>query len=239
MVFESVVRTDRAKTSDEFAIELYTILKVYDISADSIDSSIIGSVVPQITPRMKQAIKALTGLSALVVGPGIKTGINIKIENPTTTGADLVAASVAAGELYPCPCIVVGLGTATTIIAVDEDKAMLGGALLPGVSLSLNALTSTSALLFDIALEAPKNVIGKNTDECLRSGVIYGTAAMLDGLIDRFEEELGHNCTVVAAGGNAPMIIGNCRHKIELRKDLFLQGLRILYERNRKHPHKG
>lgn len=239
LVFESAISTDRAKTADEYAIDLYTIFQVYKIDGTAIDSAIISSVVPQITPRIKQAIKSVTGVHALVVGPGIKTGLNIKIENPASTGADLVSASVAAGELYPCPCIVLGMGTATTIIVVDKDKSMLGGALLPGVALSLNALTTTSALLFDVALEAPKNVIGKNTDECLRSGVVLGTACMIDGMIDKIEAELGQTCTVVAAGGLAPMVIGNCKREIILRSDLFLQGLRILYERNKKPPRKS
>ncbi len=239
LIREFSVSTDRAKTADEFAVELYTVFKVYGIDGGAVDSSIISSVVPQITGRMKQAVKSVTGARALVVGPGIKTGLNIKIDNPAITGGDIVAASVAAGELYPCPCIILGMGTATTILVLDENKAMLGGALLPGVGLSLNALTSTSALLSDVAIEAPKNVIGKNNDECLRSGVVFGTACLLDGMIEKIEEELGKNCTVVATGGNAPMIVGNCKRSIILREDLLLQGLKILYNRNKNNPRRA
>lgn len=238
LVYKTAVSTDRQKTADEFAIELYTILKIYDIDENAVDGAIIGSVVPQITGRMKQAVKSVLRTDALVVGPGIKTGLNIKIDNPSTAGADLVAASVAAGELYPCPCIILGMGTATTFIVVDKDKAWLGGAMLPGVGISLNALTSTSALLSDIAVEAPKSVIGKNTDDCLRSGVVIGTACLIDGLVERIEAEIGQPCTVVASGGLAPMIVGNCRRKIELQPDIFFRGLKIIYDRNKRPANK-
>lgn len=230
---QATVSTDRNKTSDEYAVEIYNIFKIHNIDRELITDSVISSVVPQITSRMKKAVYYVTKIDALVVGPGVKTGLNIKIDNPSSTGSDLVASAVAATALYPTPCIVLGLGTATTMIIVDQNKAMLGGALLPGVSISLNALTSTSALLSDVALEAPENVIGKNTNECLRSGLILGTASLIDGMIERFENEIKQKCTIVAMGGLAPMIIGNCMHDIILRQDLIFQGLKIIHNINK------
>lgn len=224
--------TDSHKTADEFAVELFTLFQVYSVDSFSIDSCIICSVVPRITKRLKAAVKSVTGVDSLVVGPGIKTGVNICIDDPATLGADLVVACAAAQSICDTPCIVISMGTATAMFVVDRDRKMLGGTIAPGVSISLDALTNHGALIPSIALNAPKNVIGKNTDESIRSGVVMGTACMLDGMIDKFEKEIGEKCTVIATGGIAPMIVKSCTHDIILKDDLILEGLRIIYNKN-------
>ncbi len=224
--------TDRTKTSDEFAGEFHALLSLYDVDKSQIDGCIISSVVPQVLRTVRQAINKAVGVEPLVVGPGIKTGLNIKIDNPSSTGADLVTGCVAALHLYGAPTIVISLGTATTIIVLDKTGAMIGGAISPGVAISLTALSDKTALLPSVAMEAPQRVIGKNTDECIRSGLVLGNACMIDGMIDRINKELGCECTVVATGGIAQDIIPSCSHDIIIRDDLMLQGLRIIYNKN-------
>lgn len=227
------ISTDSHKTADEIAVELYTLFQVYSVDAFSIDGSIICSVVPRITNRLKAAVKSVTGIDSIVVGPGIKTGVNICIDDPATLGADLVVACAAAQSMFTLPCIVISMGTATAMFAIDEQKRMLGGTIAPGVSISLDALTSHGALLPAISLTAPKKIIGKNTDDSIRAGVVTGTACMIDGMIEKFEDEIGHSCSVVATGGIAPMIAGSCSHDIILKDDLILEGLRIIYQKNK------
>ena len=233
LVMLARVSTDRTKTSDEFAGEIHAVMRVYGFDEKQIDGCIISSVVPQVLRTVKQAIITTVGIEPLVVGPGIKTGLNIKIDNPSSTGADLVTGCVAALHLYSAPSIVISMGTATTIIVLDKSGAMIGGAISPGVSISMTALSDKTALLPSVAMEAPKKAIGKNTDECIRSGVVLGNACMIDGMIDRINKELGEECTVVATGGIAQEIIPSCTHNIILRDDLMLQGLRIIYNKNR------
>ncbi len=224
--------TDSHKTADEFAVELYTLFQVYSVDCFSIDSCIICSVVPRVTKRLKAAVKSVTGIDALIVGPGIKTGVNICIDDPATLGADLVVACAAAQNMFDTPCIVISMGTATAMFVIDENRRMLGGTIAPGVSISLDALTSEGALIPAIELNAPKSIIGKNTDESIRSGVVLGTACMIDGMIDKFEKEIGQKCSIVATGGIAPMIVNSCSHDIILKDDLILEGLRIIYNKN-------
>lgn len=225
--------TDSHKTADEFAVELYTLFQVYSVDCFSIDSCIICSVVPRITNRLKAAVKSVTGIDALVVGPGIKTGVNIQIDDPATLGADLVVACAAAQSMATLPCVVISMGTATAMFVIDKQKRMLGGSIAPGVSISLDALTAHGALIPSIALNAPQNVIGKNTDDSIRSGVVIGTACMIDGMIRKIEEEIGEKCSVIATGGIAVMIVNSCSHEILLKDDLILEGLRIIYDKNK------
>ena len=232
ILFEARLRTDTTKTSDEYCIDLKMILEVYKVEASALEGAIISSVVPQVLNSMKTAVKKLIGHTALVVGPGLKTGLNIKIENPAQTGADLVVASVAALREHKAPIIVIDMGTATTVTAMDETGAFIGGSICPGVKISLDALTERTALLPGLQLDQPKRAIGRNTIDCMRSGIMLGTACMLDGLIERFEEELGSKATVVATGGIAKFIIPMCRTPIVYDKDLLLKGLAILYRDN-------
>ena len=234
ILFEARLRTDATKTSDEYCIDLKMILEVYGVQSSQVEGAIISSVVPQVLNSMQTALKKLTGHTALVVGPGLKTGLNIKIENPAQTGADLVVASVAALREHKAPIIVIDMGTATTVTVIDETGAFIGGSICPGVKISLDALTERTALLPGLQLDQPKRAIGKNTIDCMRSGIMLGTACMLDGLIQRFEEEIGSNATVVATGGIAKFIIPMCRTPIIYDKDLLLKGLAILYRDNTK-----
>ncbi len=225
--------TNSESTPDDFAVKLHSIFEINNIDTSKISGSVISSVVPRITLPLVEAIEKITGIKSLVIGPGIKTGLDLRIDNPSTLGADLVAMCVATKELYSCPAIVIGLGTATTIVYINENKAYCGGAILPGVSISLDALTRNGALLPSVDISTPKSVIGTNTEDCISSGVVYGTACTIDGMIDKFQEEKGKVCTVVATGGLAPTIIENCKHNIILNDDLILDGLRIIYNKNK------
>lgn len=226
--------TVESKTGDELALEIKGIFEVYGFDIAKVEGTIISSVVPQVLSSLKKAVKLLFKMEPLVVGPGLKTGINLKIDNPASAGADLVTGCVGAAEMYKLPSIVISMGTATTVFVIDEDKSMIGGAIIPGVGTALNALVKQGALLPSVAIHAPSRVVGKNTDECMRSGIVIGSASMIDGMIDRIEEEIGKKCSLVATGGLAAEIVPSCRHKIELRDDLMLQGLRLIFEKNKK-----
>ena len=234
ILFEARLRTDATKTSDEYCIDLKMILDVYGFSAGDVEGSIIASVVPQVLNSMKTAVKKLTGKNALVVGPGLKTGLNIAIENPSQTGADLVVGCVAALREHKAPMIVIDMGTATTMIVLDKNSAMIGGCIMPGVKISMDALTDRTALLPGLQLDQPKKAIGRNTIDCMRSGLMLGAACMIDGMIQRMEEELGYQTTVIATGGIAKFVVPMCRREIIYDKDLLVKGLASLYRENSK-----
>lgn len=233
--FEARLRTDATKTSDEYCIDLKMILEVYETTAGDVEGAIISSVVPQVLNSIKTALKKLTGKDALVVGPGLKTGLNIKIENPAQTGADLVVGCVAALREHKPPMIVIDMGTATTMIALDESGAFIGGCIAPGVKISMDALTGRTALLPGLQLDQPRKAIGRNTIDCMRSGIMMGAACMLDGMVQRMEEELGCKTTVVVTGGIARFVIPMCRTPMIYDKDLLLKGLLALYRDNTRH----
>lgn len=232
--FVERLSTNRQKTELEYAIDIKNVLEIYKIAPGDLEGGIISSVVPQITGILRRSLEKLLHGSVKVVGPGLKTGLNIQMDNPGQLGSDLVVGAVAAIAEYPVPLIFVDMGTATTIAAVDEHKNYIGGAILPGVRTSLDSLVARAAQLSQVSLEPPKRKIGKNTMECLRSGIIYGNAACIDGMIDRFEEELGRKTTVIATGGMARVIVPQCRREIILDDDLLLKGLLVIYEKNRK-----
>ncbi len=234
ILFEARLRTDATKTSDEYCIDLKMILDVYDVAPTMIEGCIIASVVPQVLNSVQTAIKKLTGKTSLVVGPGLKTGLNIAIDNPAQTGADLVVGAVAALREHKAPLIVVDMGTATTMIVLDKNSAMIGGCIMPGVKISLDALTERTALLPGLQLDQPKKAIGRNTIDCMRSGIMMGAAAMIDGMIQRMEEELGYSTTVIATGGIAKFVVPMCRREIIYDKDLLVKGLAALYRDNTK-----
>ena len=181
---------------------------------------------------MQTAIRKLTGKAPLVVGPELKTGLHIAIDNPAQAGADLVVGCVAALREHPAPMIIIDMGTATTMIVVDKNGAMIGGAIIPGVKISMDALTGRTALLPGLQLDQPKKAIGSNTIDCMRSGLMLGNACLIDGMIDRMEEELGYRTTVIATGGIAKFVIPMCRHDIIYDKDLLVKGLAALYREN-------
>ena len=232
--FEARLRTDATKTSDEYCIDLKMILEVYGMQPADIEGSIIASVVPQVLNSMQTAIKKLTGKSALVVGPGLKTGLNIAIENPAQTGADLVVGCVAALREHKAPMIIIDMGTATTMIVLDKNSAMIGGCIMPGVKISMDALTDRTALLPGLQLDQPKKAIGRNTIDCMRSGIMMGAACMIDGMIERMEAELGYETTVIATGGIAKFVLPMCKKEIIYDKDLLVKGLATLYRENKR-----
>jgi type III pantothenate kinase len=232
LLLVSRMASDRTKMADEYAIELHEILKLYGISPRQIEGSAISSVVPSVGGALTQAVRRLTGVEPLCVGPKTKTGILIDAKYLEIVGADLVVGCVAAADMFPGPCIVLDMGTATTLVVLDEDRRLLGGAIAPGVGISLDALTSRTALLSSVSLEAPKHVIGGSTAECIRSGLISGTACMIDGMCGRMERELGKKCSVVATGGLSQEIIHQCERDIVSCDTLLLEGLRLIYEMN-------
>ena len=234
IVFEARLRTEATKTSDQYCVDLKILLDVQGVSTQSIEGSIIASVVPQVLNSFQTAILKLTGKASLVVGPGLKTGLNIKIENPAQTGADLVVGCVAALREHKPPMIVVDMGTATTVVVLDETGALIGGAISPGVKISMDAPTERTALLPGLQLDQPKRAIGKNTIDCMRSGIMLGTACMLDGLIARMEAELGCKTTVVATGGIAKFVLPMCQTPVIYDKDLIIKGLATLYRDNKR-----
>ena len=234
IAFEARLRTEPTKTSDEYCIDVKIILDVYGFKREDVEGAIISSVVPQVLNSIKTAIKKLTGKTALVVGPGLKTGLNIRVENPSQTGADLVVGSVAALREHKPPLIVVDMGTATTISVLDDSGALIGGCICPGVKISLDALTERPALLPGLQLDQPRKAIGRNTIDCMRSGIMMGNACMLDGMVQRMEEELGQKATVVITGGIAKFVAPMCRTPMVYDKDLLLKGLAFLYRENVK-----
>ncbi len=232
--FISRLTTDSGRTSDEYAISIQSILGLYKVDITAIDGAIISSVVPPLNTILKDAIFRAIGHTPLIVGPGVKTGLNIMIDNPGQLGSDLVVDAVAAIQIYDQPTVIFDLGTATTASVIDKDGIYRGGMIIPGVRISLDAMTSRAAQLPRISLEPPKKAIGLNTVDCIRSGVLHGTAAMLDGLVDRIEEELGMKTTVVATGGLAKFIVPLCKKEIVCDDDLLLKGLWFIYQKNKR-----
>ena len=234
LIFEARLATDKKKTSDQYGTELKSLLSIYDIDEKNITGCVMASVVPPVLQSVSEGLKKALGFDPLIVGPGVKTGLNIKMDNPSQVGSDRIVAAVGALENYKAPLILLDLGTASTIEVVDKNKTYIGGCIIPGARISLEALTSRTAQLPAISLEKPKRVIGKNTVECMQSGLMFGTAAMVDGMIERVEEELGDTATVIATGGIAKVIVPLCKHKIILEDELLLTGLNSIYKRNTK-----
>jgi type III pantothenate kinase len=232
--FIARLKSDISKTSDQYAIDFLNIITLYKFSADDFDGAIISSVVPSLASSVKSAIEKAFDISPMILGPGVKTGLNIKIDNPAQLGADLVAGAVAVINKYPLPAIIYDFGTATTMFVVDEFGNFLGGSISAGVGISLDALSGKTAVLPMVNLEAPKNVIGTNTIDSMKSGLVLGTAAMVDGMTDRILEELKTTkATLIATGGLAKEIIKHCKYDIEFSDTLLLEGLKIIYNKNK------
>ncbi len=232
LLFQERFETNHQSASLEYAVILRETFSLYGIDTSNIDGGIISSVVPSVTDTIKVAVERFTGSSFLVVGPGIKTGLKMEVDNPAQQGSDLVVGAVAGIHNYPVPQILIDMGTATTVSVINQDKAFIGKMILPGVAISLDALSSHTAQLPTVSIDPPRKLIGSNTVDSIKSGILYGNAGALDGLIDRIEQELGEPCTVVATGGLSPVITPLCRHQILLDEALLLKGLLLLYEKN-------
>lgn len=233
-VFVERLSTVRTKTELEYAIDIKNVLDIYHIKRGDLEGGIISSVVPEITTVTRLAVEKILEKEALVVGAGIRTGLNIRIDNPAQLGSDLVVDSVAGIAEYSVPMLIFDLGTANTVCVIDKNKNYVGGMIYPGIGVSLASLTANASQLGGISLDAPEHLIGKNTVDCMKSGVIYSSAAAIDGIIDRLSEELDGEVTVVATGGLAKKIVPHCKRKIILDDNLLLKGLEIIYRKNKK-----
>jgi len=231
LTLRSSLETDKGKTADRCAIDLLSVFHLHGADIKSVSGAIISSVVPPLTSVVSEAVKFLIGKLPMIVGPGVKTGLNIKSELHNQLGSDIVTSAVAALQKYPSPIIVIDMGTATTM-TVLTDATCEGCVIIPGVHISLDALSERAAELPNISIEPPTSIIGRNTIDAMRSGIIYGNAGMLDSMIERLEEATAPAVTVVATGGNAPKILDYCKHKIIFDPDLLLTGLYLLYQKN-------
>lgn len=230
--FVERLSTVSTRTELEYAISFKNILELHGIHTDELDGGIISSVVPPVTNIVKHSMEKILNHEVIVIGPGVKTGLNILMDDPRQVGSDRIVNAVAVVHEYPVPAAIIDMGTATTICIVDGKKNYIGGAIIPGVRIAADTLTARTAQLPNISIEPPARLIGKNTVDCMKSGVFYGNAALLDGMLDRMEEELGQKLTIVATGGLAKALIPHCKHDILLDDALLLKGLKIIYEKN-------
>ena len=232
--FLASIDTDSRKTADQISIDLMNLFILYGCDIRQVSGAILSSVVPPMNFMMEKALTRLLGKPPMVVGAGIKTGLDIRIDDPAELGADLVVGAVGALAIAPPPLILIDMGTATTIFAVGEGNQFLGGAIIPGVVLGLKALAGGTSQLVNVNAAPPKKCISTNTVTCMQSGAIYGAAAMIDGMVERMEEELGKKANVIATGGLAGTVIPYCKREIRNEPELLLKGLAILWEKNRK-----
>lgn len=232
LLFLTHIVSEAGKTEVEYAVLLHHILHLHRLSEQNLTGAVISSVVPQLSPVLKAAVQLTSPVPVMQIGPGVKTGLNIRIDNPAQLGADFVAAAVGAFEKYPLPVIIVDFGTATKISIVDRSRSFIGGSIMPGVRVSLDALSNRSAQLPHISLEPPAPVIGTNTVDCMKSGVLLGNASMIDGMIERYEEKAGPAASIVATGESVDAIAPFCRHKLLVDKTLRLDGLYAVWKKN-------
>ncbi|MBR2901295.1 MAG: type III pantothenate kinase [Clostridia bacterium] len=225
--------SSNAKTDDEFALRILESLSLHQIDRSDIAGVIISSVVPPLNTAIKNAIRFVFKKEPVFVGPGIKSGISIKCDIPSSVGADLISASVAVSNIYGSPALIIDIGTATKMTVLDNKGAFIGTSIIPGVMMGLDALAEGTAQLPKISLEVPDTVIAKNTADCMRSGVLFGNASLIDGMIERINEEFGEELNIYATGGMSKVIIPLCKHKITVDEHLVLKGLNILYRKNK------
>lgn len=233
ILFVERLSTDTTKTVLEYAISFKNVLEMYHLNPEDIQGSIISSVVPPVTNIVKEAAVKITDRDVIIIGPGVRTGLNILTDNPAQLGSDLVANAVAGIAEYKAPMIIFDMGTATTISVIDKKNNYIGGMILPGIRVSSDSLTSRTSQLPKISVEAPKKLIGSNTIDCMKSGLIYGNASCIDGMIQRINKELGEKATVIATGGLAGCIIPYCMEDVIVDDALLLKGLKLIYQKNR------
>lgn len=232
LAFVARISTNAFETEDEYAGKIRNTLAIHGVDPAEISGAILSSVVPPLNGVMKRAVRFLCGADPVVVGPGIRTGIPIQCDAPSSVGSDLICACVAAYHRYGCPALIVDMGTATKMMVVNRQGAFVGASIMPGVLMGMKGLAEGTAQLPQVCLEAPAAVVAKNTADCMKSGVIFGHACMVDGMIDRICEETGEALPVYATGGLASIVVRHCRHEILLDEHLVLQGLQVLFKKN-------
>lgn len=232
VLFSERLATNVSRTELEYVVELRAMLELYEIDKERVTGAIISSVVPPVNNCLRESISKFFGVSPIFVGPGVKTGLNILMDNPAQVGSDIIANAVAGLNIYGAPLVIVDVGTATTIGVINEKGSYIGGLIAPGVRVSIESLESSASQLPRISLEVPRRVIGRNTIESMRSGIIYSQASAIDGLVDRVWNELTYSTKVVATGGMASTIVPVCRHDIIVDDRLTIKGLGLIYNRN-------
>lgn len=233
LAFSSRLYSDSALSSDELCYKIINMLDLYGVSPLDIEAVILASVVPVLTGRLREALQKMTQAAILEVGPGLKSGVRIRMDNPAQLGAELLCAAVGALRRHEPPLIVMNLDTAMTLLAVDAEGSLVGGVILPGPQLSLDALVKNTARLPQVELEAPRRLLGANTPDCLRSGMVYGTAALLDAMAAKMRAALHAPQAPVVATGTLPASIRTaCETEPEYRETLILDGLYAIWQRN-------
>ena len=236
--FVERMSTEATRTELEYAISFKNVLEMYGISIEQLDGGIISSVVPPVTNIVKRSVEKILNTEVMLIGPGVKTGLNILMDDPRQVGSDRIVNAVAVVHEYPVPAAIIDMGTATTICVVDEKKNYIGGAIIPGMRIAADTLTARTAQLPKISLEPPAKLIGKNTVDCMKSGLIYGHAGSIDGIIDRIIDCCGFGkngkpaAKLVATGGLSKVIIPFCRNRIETDPALLIRGLKYIYDKN-------
>lgn len=233
IAFIARMATDHRFEADQYAIELQGIFELYNVSVTSLEGIIISSVVPRLTAVLMRALSHFSKKEPHLLSLRDAKHLHIAIENPPELGMDILSSAIVVAATRPLPAVIIDMGTATKLTAIDANGALQGVAIAPGLFVSLDALLDGASLLRGISLDAPSAAIGRNTSESMKSGVLLGTASMLDGMIDRFAAELGGVASIVATGGAASVVIPHCRHTIELCDTLLLDGLYLAYK-NRK-----
>ena len=234
-LFMSRLSSDRSRTSDEYAVLLEWTLRQRDFDIKKIEGAIISSVVPPLTSVFKDAVMLVTKCTPLIIGPGVKTGLNIRLDDPTELGGDFVASSVAAISDYPLPSVIVVMGTAIAMGVIDKSGSYIGGTISPGPMVSQEALARGASMLPNVSISPTPQVTCKTTISCMQSGIINGSAAMIDGLLERIESELGESVSVIACGDWAETVIPFCkRPDIIYDKEILMRGLWMIYKKNRR-----
>ena len=233
MICDYRLGTKRNTTVDEFGIMLLNILYLRKIDLKEIEGAIISSVVPEMDDSLRESFKRYLNIEPLFVGPGMKSGIHIKLDNPKQLGADLLVGAVGAVSKYQAPVLIVDIGTAMTMTFVNEKKEFIGGAIMPGIRTAFSNLIDKASKLEDVSYVDVENPVGNNTKDCIQSGMIFGWSSMIDGMIDRYEKELG-KFEIVLTGGEARYLVKHLKHKVIYDDYLLMEGLKILYQKNKR-----
>ena len=220
------------RSAEEYLPQVAELFSREKVDLSVVDGVVLCSVVPELVPVMSRVTRELTGLTPYVISPASESGLTLAIAEADTLGTDILAADAAAAAEYPLPAIIYDMGTATTVTVVDKDRRYIGGAILPGVRLGINALFSGTAQLPSVPVQAPPRAICGTALESIQSGAVFGAAAMMDGLADRFEAELGEKCTLIATGGLAGCIVPHCRRDFIYDESLLLRGMELIYRLN-------